>query len=70
MVKLPALRQYRERAALSQAELAEAAGVSRVTIVRGEASEDMFPRTARKIAAVLGVRPADLMGPLEEGSRS
>ncbi len=54
----------------TEAELAEAAGVSRVTIVRGEAGEDMFPRTVRKIAAVLGVRPADLMEPLEEGSRS
>ena len=70
MVKLQALRQYRERAALSQAELAQAAGVSRVTIVRAEAGEETYPRTARRIASALGCRPSDLMEPHDEGSRS
>jgi transcriptional regulator with XRE-family HTH domain len=61
MPKLPRLRWYRERQALSQEELAQAAGVSRVTITRLEGGEDAFPQTARKIAAALGVSPAELM---------
>jgi len=36
MIKLPRLRAARERAALSQGELAKIAGVSRVTVVRIE----------------------------------
>ena len=61
MPKLPKTRQRRERLALSQAELAEKAGVSRVTITRVERGEDTFPATARKIAQALDVAPAELM---------
>lgn len=63
MPKLPRLRWYRDRQALSQEELAKAAGVSRVTITRVEAGEDTYPQTARKIAAALNIAPADLMEP-------
>ena len=65
MPKLPRLRWYRERQALSQEELARAAGVSRVTISRIEGGEDAFPQTARKLAAALSVAPVELME--EEG---
>lgn len=66
MPKLPRLRQHRERAALSQQELAKAAGVSRVTVVRVENGEDTYPATARKLASALNVMPSDLMGPAED----
>lgn len=61
MPKLPRVRWYRERAALSQDELAKKAGVSRVTVVRIEGGEDTFPSTARKLAEALNVAPSDLM---------
>jgi transcriptional regulator with XRE-family HTH domain len=61
MPRLPKLRWHRERQALSQEELARAAGVSRGTITRIEGGEDTHPQTARKIAAALGVSPAELM---------
>ena len=67
MPKLPRLRAIRERKALSQQELAEMAGLSRVAIVRIEAGlSDPYPRTIRKIAAALNVEPADLMAPEED----
>lgn len=61
MPKLPRVRWYRERMALSQQELAMKAGVSRVTVVRIENGEDTYPSTARKLASALDVAPADLM---------
>lgn len=62
MIKLPRLRAARERAALSQGELAKKAGVSRVTIVRIEGGlDDPYPKTVRKIADALGVQPFELM---------
>ena len=63
MPRLPRVRWHRERAALSQEELAKLAGVSRVTVVRIESGEETYPSTARKIAAALNVAPADLMEP-------
>lgn len=65
MAKLPRVQWHRERAALSQEELAQRAGVSRVTIIRIERGEDTFPSTARKLATALGVLPSDLMAPDE-----
>ena len=55
----------RERKALTQRELAEKAGVNRVTITRIENGYDQpFPTTVRKLADALGVRPEDRMEPL------
>ncbi len=63
-MKLPRLKRARERAALSQEELAKKAGVSRVTVARVEAClDDPQPRTVRKLAAALGVEPEALMEP-------
>ena len=61
MAKLPRVRWYRDRLAISQEELARLAGVSRVTVTRIESGEDTFPSTARKIAQALSVTPAALM---------
>jgi transcriptional regulator with XRE-family HTH domain len=56
------LRYLRKRQALSQAELAERAGITRVTIIKLEADArpGAWPRTVRKLARALGVRPAQL----------
>ncbi len=68
-MQLPGLRACRERALLTQAELAEQAGVSEVTISRLENGhyEARFS-TVRKLAAALGVAPAALME--QEGERA
>jgi DNA-binding XRE family transcriptional regulator len=57
------LKQIRERAALSQGELAERAGVRRQTVVaieKGHSEPHM--RTVRALARALGVQPVALMG--------
>jgi transcriptional regulator with XRE-family HTH domain len=59
-VRVPRLRDVRHRLALSQEELAEASGVARSTIIKLEAGRDAWPSTVRKLAAALGVKPADL----------
>ena len=61
VVKVPGLARCRIAAALSQRELAKSAGVSHVTIARLESGHDAHPRTIRKLAEALGVKPADLM---------
>ena len=61
MVKLTRLRTIRERAALTQRELAASAGTTQATIARLERGEEGRPTTARKLARALRVRPADLM---------
>jgi transcriptional regulator with XRE-family HTH domain len=67
MVKLTRLRTLRERAALTQQELAERAGVSRSTVLRLESGQDEpFPRTARRLARALKVKTSDLMEPLPD----
>jgi transcriptional regulator with XRE-family HTH domain len=58
---LPKLKEYRERKGLTQRELADLSGVSRGTIIRVEAGEDCRPPAARKLAAVFGVEPGELM---------
>jgi transcriptional regulator with XRE-family HTH domain len=57
------LRGARRRAALTQTELAEKAGVGVATIARIETGEITEPRvsTLRKLADALGVTPADLL---------
>ena len=61
------LRALRRRNALSQAELAERAGVSEKTIQLAESGQvNPHPRTIRKLAEALGVQPWELT---EEGER-
>ena len=63
MVKLTRLKDVRQRKALTQAQLAERAGVNRVTIARIEGGKDEpFPTTVRKVADALGVEPEELLG--------
>ena len=60
--KLPRLREWRERAFLTQQELGEKAGVAEVTINRLEQGRvGARFSTARKLAAALGVEPGDLV---------
>ncbi len=57
------LREARRRAALTQGELAEKAGVGINTIVRIETGEIEEPRvsTLRKLSQALGTTPAELL---------
>jgi transcriptional regulator with XRE-family HTH domain len=64
MVKLTRLKDVRQRKALTQQQLADRAGVNRVTIARIETGKDEpFPTTLRKVADALGVEPEDLVEP-------
>jgi len=61
MLKTTRLRELRERAALSQEDLAVKSGVSRATIARLEAGiRPARPSTRRKLAGALGVKPDEL----------
>jgi transcriptional regulator with XRE-family HTH domain len=56
------LRELRDKASLSQEELAELASVSRTTIAELELGKRTpHPKTRRKLAEALGVEPAELM---------
>src|SRR5215211_1636705 len=67
MVKLTRLKDVRQRKALTQQQLAERAGVNRVTIARIEGGKDEpFPTTIRKVADALGVEPEELLEPVTE----
>jgi len=55
------LRELRDRASLSQQELAARAGVSRATIADLErGNRKPQPKTRRKLAEALGVEPYEL----------
>jgi DNA-binding XRE family transcriptional regulator len=61
MVKLTRLRDVRERAPMTQGELAQAAKVNRVTVARIEKGEvEPYPRTIRALALALRVEPTAL----------
>ena len=61
MLKTPRLRELRERAALSQEDLAERSNVSRATIADLESGKrSARPSTRRKLAEALSVRPDEL----------
>ena len=61
MLKTPRLRELRERAALSQEDLAKKSGVSRATIADLEADKrPARPSTRRKLAEALRVAPHEL----------
>jgi len=56
------LKALRESQAYSQAELAELAGVQKVTVTRIELGRvQPRPRTVRKLAKALGVNPSELL---------
>jgi transcriptional regulator with XRE-family HTH domain len=62
-MRLTRLRALRQRAFLTQVELGEKAGMSEATINRLESGKhDARISTARKLAAALGVSPAELVG--------
>jgi transcriptional regulator with XRE-family HTH domain len=60
-MQLPSLKHYRERALLTQAELAERAGLSEMTINRIEGGQDARFRTIRKLAEALKLDAAELV---------
>jgi transcriptional regulator with XRE-family HTH domain len=65
MVKLTRLKDVRQRKALTQQQLADRAGLNRVTIARIESGKDEpFPTTVRKVADALGVSPEELLEPV------
>ena len=62
-MRLRRLRELRERAFLTQAELGAKAGIAEVTINRLERGHTSARiSTVRKIAEVLGVHPSELVG--------
>jgi transcriptional regulator with XRE-family HTH domain len=52
---------------MHQSELAEAAGVSLISVQRGEAGAALRLLTIRRLAGALRVDPADLMAQPPEG---
>lgn len=60
---LPHLRSFRQRAVMSQEQLAERSGVARDTISKLESGKRRaYPTTIRKLATGLEVEPRMLMG--------
>jgi transcriptional regulator with XRE-family HTH domain len=57
------LRAARERAVLSQLDLAKRSGVSRQAISKLEGVDPSppYPSTVRKLARALGIKPQELM---------
>jgi transcriptional regulator with XRE-family HTH domain len=68
MLPVPRLKALRHARFLSQAELAQAAGMSKLGIGRIEAGQPARLSTIRKLAAALGVTPGELAAVDEEGS--
>lgn len=63
---LPHLRRFRQRAILSQDQLAEKSGVARDTISKLENGQrGAYPSTIRKLATGLKVEPQLLLGGVE-----
>jgi putative transcriptional regulator len=68
MAVLPRLKPLRLKAGLSQAELAERAGLQRTTVNRLESARTFYvphPATLRALAKALGVTVSDLWGPMD-----
>lgn len=64
VVPLPGLRNRRILAALTQAQLADLAGISRLSITRLEArAGSATPQTVRRLADALKCEPRDLIQP-------
>ena len=63
---LPHLRSFRQRAVMSQEQLAQKSGVARDTISKLETGQrKAYPSTIRKLAAGLEVKPQLLLGGVE-----
>ncbi len=63
---VPHLRSFRQRAVMSQEQLAEKSGVARDTISKLETGQrKAYPSTIRKLAAGLEVEPRLLLGGVE-----
>ena len=62
-VLVPRLQAVRLAAAMSQDDLAARAGVSRMTITRGEHGGQIRISSVRKLARALKVKPAALYAP-------
>jgi transcriptional regulator with XRE-family HTH domain len=60
-VKLGRLREWRQSEGLMQKELAAAAGINELTVLRAERGDSIRVNTARKLADALDVTVADLM---------
>lgn len=61
MPALTRLRELRQRAAMSQADLADRARVARTTIIRLEQGDpNVQPSTLRKLSRALHVKPTEL----------
>jgi transcriptional regulator with XRE-family HTH domain len=61
VVKIPNLKALRQRALLTQRELAEKSGVTMVTIARAETGHDVQFSTVKKLGEALGVNPRELL---------
>jgi transcriptional regulator with XRE-family HTH domain len=64
-VQISNLREWRERRALTQEELAKQAGVSARSVAGYEAGAGARPGTVRKLAAALDISVEDLLGKAE-----
>jgi transcriptional regulator with XRE-family HTH domain len=72
-VQIPRLREWRERRALTQVELAERAGVSERSVAGYEAGGGARPPTVRRLAEALDIEVQELRGEIaypKEPSRS
>ena len=68
MVLLTRLRRWRERKGFTQAELAEAAGITRAALSRLENCQaPPKPSNLRRLAKALDLKPEDLSDPEEIG---
>ena len=63
MPRLTGVRELRERAALKQAELADRAGLHRITVLKAEGGRSVGVGVVARIAAALGVAPSELVMP-------
>jgi len=67
-VLVPSLRYYRLSRALSQDTLAERAGVSPKTVIRGEKGLEIRLSSVRALASALRVSPRRLQQPIPPAS--
>ncbi len=56
------VRALREEQGMTKGDLAAAAGISKTTSRNAERGEPVRSKTARKVAAALGVRPLQRLG--------